>query len=515
MASPPRTLSLLLVEDNPADARLIRELLRELAYFPFSLEHVQTLAAAFARLDEADTDAVLLDLDLPDSHGLETFTRIRAARPSVAILILSGNSDRDMALRAVSEGAQDYLLKGHIDPEMLVRTVRFGVEHKRLSDHQQFLSDASGLLAQTLDYERVLHQVVQLPVPLLSDVSVLMLDATDGSVSRVLVHSSDSARAERLQATLPNVTRTSLLESVDSSSALDSELVGMRGRLGSLWLLRGQSRQPFDAQDTRVLRDLAGRATIAIENARLHRELELALRVRDDVLASTSHDLRSPLIGIGMQTTVLTRVLQRTSGARITAQVTRQLLNGLEDIGSTAQRAQALIQELLDAAALDANQELQLARQPLDLVALVNRVVSEHRARASYHELVVSAPSGPVFGNWDPVRLGRVLDNLIGNALKYTPLPRPIEVEVESETRGDSRWAIVRVRDHGVGIPAADLPHVFDRFFRASNVESDTRGAGLGLSGVRRIVEQHGGQVHVDSQQGAGSTFTISLPGAA
>ena len=512
MQSQPRTLSILLVEDNPADARLIRELLRELAYFPFTLEHVQTLGAAFERLSEADTDAVLLDLDLPDSHGLETFIRVRAARPSVAILILSGNTDRDMALRAVSEGAQDYLLKGHIDPEMLVRTVRFAVEHKRLSDQQQFLSDSSSSLARTLDYEAVLRQLVELPVPLLSDASVLMLEATDHSVSRVLVHSSDALCTERLQATVANVTRASLRELVESGSAMESDLVGMQGRLGILLLLRGRKRQPFDAQDNRVLRDLAGRASIGIENARLHRELELALRMRDDVLASTSHDLRSPLIGISMQTAALIPVLQRTLGRRMSTAVMRQLLNGLEDIGATAQRAQALIQELLDAAALDADQALQLARQSLDLVALVDRVISDHRARSSYHELVVNAPSRPVLGNWDPVRLGRVLDNLINNALKYSPLPLPVEVEVQPETRGESEWAIVRVRDHGLGIPAADLPHVFDRFFRGSNVESDTRGAGLGLSGVQRIVEQHGGQIHVESQEGAGSTFTISLP---
>jgi signal transduction histidine kinase/DNA-binding NarL/FixJ family response regulator len=512
MAPQARTLRLLLIEDNPGDARLIRELLRELAYFPFSLVHVQTLAAAFEQLNQSEVDAVLLDLDLPDSHGLETLTRVRAFRASVAIVILSGNTDREVALGAVSEGAQEYLLKGHLDPEMLVRTVRFAVEHKRLSDHQQFLSDASRLLAQTLDYEHVLQQVVQVPVPLLGDVSVLMLDPTEGVVPRVLVHSSDPSLSERLQPMPPGVSETAFLEPDESSSMLESELVGRHGRFGTIRLLRGQSRQPFDQQDARVLQDLAGRASSAIENARLHRELELALRLRDDVLASTSHDLRSPLVGIGMQATVLARVLQRHPAGRSRADMLSQLLTGLEDIGATAQRALALIQEILDAAAVHAGQELQLARQPVDLVALVERIVSDHRARDTYHELLVIAPSGPLLGNWDPVRLGRVLDNLIGNALKYSPLRRPVEVEVQSETRDHVRWAVVCVRDHGVGIPAAELERVFERFFRASNVGSDARGAGLGLWGVRRIVEQHGGRVEAKSQEGAGSTFTISLP---
>jgi signal transduction histidine kinase len=512
MGPPLRTLRILLVEDNPGDARLIPELMRDVAYFPFTLAHAPTLAVALEHLDQADTDAVLLDLDLPDSRGLDTLARIRTLQPAVAIVVLSGNVDRELALRAVYEGAQDYLLKGHIDPEMLVRAIRFAVEHKRLSEQQQFLSDASRTLARTLDYDRILDEIVQLPVPLLGDASVLILDAAHGSAARVLIHAADPALGERLQSVPPNTFEKTFLESIEFSSALESELATSVGRLGILRVLRSSRRQPFDLQDERVLRELAGRGSIAIENARLHRELQLALRLRDHVLASASHDLRTPLIGISMQAERLVRILRRRTAAPVTGDLTDKFVSDLDDMRAAAQRGLALIQELVDVARLHAGQELQLSRQSVDLTALVHALLADYRARTTSHNLVLRAPSGPVVGNWDPVRLARVFDNLIGNAVKYSAPRRPIEVEVQAENRDDRKWAVVRVRDHGVGIPASDLGRVFEPFFRAGNVESAVRGAGLGLSGVRRIVEYHGGNVRVESREGVGSTFTVCLP---
>jgi DNA-binding NarL/FixJ family response regulator len=120
-------LVVLLVEDNPGDARLIRIMLAEPGYAPVRLVHVDRLAAALERVRHSDITVVLLDLGLPDSQGLETFVELRDAVPHLPIVVLSGDTDTGLALRAVREGAQDYLLKSRVDSEILVRALRYAV----------------------------------------------------------------------------------------------------------------------------------------------------------------------------------------------------------------------------------------------------------------------------------------------------------------------------------------------------------------------------------------------------
>jgi signal transduction histidine kinase len=121
-------------------------------------------------------------------------------------------------------------------------------------------------------------------------------------------------------------------------------------------------------------------------------------------------------------------------------------------------------------------------------------------------------PRADPVGNWDAARLARVLDNLLSNAIKYSPGGGEITVEVaEEDQENGSRMAAVRVRDRGLGIPAAEMQHVFERFFRAANVGA-IGGTGLGLAGSRRLVEQHGGTLSAESREGTGSTFTLRLP---
>ena len=112
-------------------------------------------------------------------------------------------------------------------------------------------------------------------------------------------------------------------------------------------------------------------------------------------------------------------------------------------------------------------------------------------------------------GWWDTVRLERVLGNLLSNAVKYSPEGGIITVKVTKE--GD-QWAVLSVEDQGVGIPADDLPHIFDRFHRAANIAGQIKGSGLGLASAHQIIKQHGGTITATSQQGKGATFTVRLP---
>jgi signal transduction histidine kinase len=122
----------------------------------------------------------------------------------------------------------------------------------------------------------------------------------------------------------------------------------------------------------------------------------------------------------------------------------------------------------------------------------------------------VEAAEDELVGLWDTMRLARVLGNLLDNAIKYSPAGGTITVALGRDERAEGAWAMLAVRDQGMGIPAADLPHIFERFHRGSNVVG--RIAGIGLATARQIVEQHGGTITVESRPNKGSTFTVRLP---
>ena len=126
-------IKVLLIEDNPGDARLIQLMIEEAGNDLFEVQHVENLTDAFARLAHGDFGVVLCDLSLPDSHGLETFGQLHARAPHVPIIVLSGLNDTTVAVQAVHEGAQDYLIKGQVDGQLLVRAMRYAIERKRMS----------------------------------------------------------------------------------------------------------------------------------------------------------------------------------------------------------------------------------------------------------------------------------------------------------------------------------------------------------------------------------------------
>jgi len=126
--------SVLLIEDNPGDARLIREMLADDPAQPFTLTHADRLSTGIEKLSHKAADLVLLDLSLPDSHGIETFSKIYAHSPKVPIIVLSGNDDQQLALYAVKSGAQDYLVKGKIDSALLMKAMQYSIERKRYQE---------------------------------------------------------------------------------------------------------------------------------------------------------------------------------------------------------------------------------------------------------------------------------------------------------------------------------------------------------------------------------------------
>jgi signal transduction histidine kinase len=243
-----------------------------------------------------------------------------------------------------------------------------------------------------------------------------------------------------------------------------------------------------------------------IEEAAESRARQEADRLKDEFLANISHDLRNPLTAVRGVTQVLERRIERQGAVE-----PERLAAALSNIRGAAGQMASLIDQLLDYARIQGDRPLELTLSTTDLVELVGRVVASYAASSERHRIQFDASAERMLGDYDAARLERVVQNLVGNAVKYSPDGGTVEVRATSERRDGMVWGLVSVQDHGMGIPEDELGLIFDRFHRAANV-GRIPGSGLGLSAARQVIEQHGGTISVQSAVGRGSTFIVRLP---
>jgi signal transduction histidine kinase len=246
---------------------------------------------------------------------------------------------------------------------------------------------------------------------------------------------------------------------------------------------------------------LSFRAIVQAEGAQ--QRAEQAARVRDEFLRAVSHDLRTPLTIMLLHVEVICAELDK--GRLVDLEWLRRHMTSIATAGS---RMVAQLQELTDTARLQMGELLDLRLETVDVGALVRDVVGSMEAGGPEGgaPVVVEASDGVVIQG-DRLQLERVVQNVIGNAIKYSPDSAPVHVTV----RWHDQWAVISVRDRGVGIPHEELPHIFTPFYRASTARG-IPGTGIGLSGSKMIVEQHGGQITVESAVGQGTTVVVRLP---
>ena len=221
-------------------------------------------------------------------------------------------------------------------------------------------------------------------------------------------------------------------------------------------------------------------------------------RIKSDFVNTVSHDLRSPLTAILGYVELIGRV----------GKINEQQGKFIERVQVSVRNITSLINDLLELGRIESGFDARKEFVPLSVILQYSIDSLESSIMEKEHELIVDVPTKmeKVFG--DPTRLRQLVDNLLSNAIRYTPREGKIHITLQSE----NNQVIFRVQDTGPGIPTSDQPYIFDRFFRASNVEQDVPGSGLGLAIVKTIVENHQGRVWVDSTLGAGSIFTVVFP---
>ena len=230
-------------------------------------------------------------------------------------------------------------------------------------------------------------------------------------------------------------------------------------------------------------------------------------REREAFVDALAHDLKNPLGAAKAQAQLMIRRTQK--GVEFDRD---SVVRGLNSVVSSINRMNDLIGEMLDAAQLRDGRGLEIQRDRIDLVDLATNSTTTFNRLTPRHSIIIHASCDRLWGNWDRSRLERVIGNLLDNAIKYSPAGGEVSVDISREQRHGTDWAKLSVRDHGVGIPADELSTVFQRYRRARNVAGRFAGAGIGLSGVKAIVEQHGGSITIESVEGEGTTFTIRLP---
>jgi PAS domain S-box-containing protein len=251
-----------------------------------------------------------------------------------------------------------------------------------------------------------------------------------------------------------------------------------------------------------IARDITERKQTEAALRVLYQQSQDAVRFRDQFLSIAAHELRTPLTALAGYAEVLLRY--STGDHALPPRVHRAAAT----INRQAQRLGGLISELLDVSRIELGQ-FTLNRTPLDLVWLVAQAVDAAQLISDAHPIALLAPPEPLVVLGDALRLEQVLQNLLHNAIKYSPGGGPVRVRVSAR----EHEAAIEVEDAGIGIPSAALPHLFQRFYRVDNVAAQqVTGMGIGLYVVGEIVARHGGRIEVASGEGQGSTFTVWLP---
>jgi signal transduction histidine kinase/DNA-binding response OmpR family regulator len=527
-------LHILHLEDSRVDAELVRELLQA-GGLQIEVECVDSQDGFVAALARGHHDIILADYSLPRFDGISALELARTLRPDVPFLFVTGALKDDSAVETLRLGATDFIVKQRLS--RLVPAIRRALREREERHHRakaeaalKFIAEASARLASSLDLKATLGNVARLAIPAFADWCIVELATAAAEVAeRVATAHVDPGKQSLLhdlELRIDDVLRTgaSQLHEHVNQAELDALVADARhaeylrqlaptsmmvvpmivnGRvLGAIVFGFGASQRWYDTRDLATAQNLAERAAVAVENARLYREIQRAVKAREDLLAIVSHDLRSPMQSILMTATMLNCKLADDD----------RMKPRVEGILKSAEIIDRLLGDLLDLARFDAG-GLVLDRGDRDLCEIVRDALAivAPQAEQKRIRLVDHVGEEQLRAHCDPTRVSQILGNLLGNALKFTPEAGTITVTGKAiPSQGKVQ---IRVSDSGPGISDADREHLFERHWQARSQQRG--GVGLGLSIVKALVEAHGGEVAVTSEIGQGSTFSFTLPAAA
>ena len=552
----PEPLRVLMIEDLEDDVVLVARALRASGFAP-GIERIDTAEAMTSALGDPGWDIIIADYSLPRFSGLAALRLYQDSGIDIPFIIVSGNIGEEVAVQAMRAGAHDYVMKNNLPRlgaavrrelhEAQVRQARREAEEENVKLYQETRRQASRLAAlleiasdisATLDLPTVLERIAAHARTLLdADDSDVYLVDPDSTTLRAIVSLgafAEQTRAAPLQlgeGIVGSVAQSGVPEVIDDagrdprgvqvpgtpqeSHALMCAPLMSRGQLmGAMALNRRGGRGGFEQADLDFLTTLARQAAIAIENARMYaaeqqraKELRRALdqqreldRLKDAFIQNVSHELRTPVTIIYGYADLFAR-----------GELGELKTDQQQPMAIIARRASALSDMVSDLTIILQAQMRELRGAEVDLGKLVHNVLGDFELASETAGLTLTADIEqdlPLLTG-DPDHLHRMLDNLVDNAIKFTPSGGSVAVRLER----DEDCLVLDVVDTGIGIPADQLGRVFERFYQVDG--STTRrygGTGLGLALVWEIVMAHGGTVKLESKVDEGSAFRVTLP---
>ena len=544
---------ILVVDDEEQVVAIFRDLLTQQGYEVVSSENGDD---AIAKVTSGKFDLVLTDINLPGVDGLEVVRAAKAADKDTVVILITGYASTTTAIDALRQGAYDYITKP-FDLWETNKAIERGLESRGLVvQNRRLIEQLERANTELQQHEEILSRKVEratdrmatlyeagkamsLSLSLQSTCEVVVAQAariTGARASLLFLHdqTSDDFSAEtafgvpeerykRLRFSMGigyhgqvvqnaqamvvadlegAVGLEEVLSSLRANSAVIVPLISNEAVIGTITALDHEQAGEFTSDDQEVLKMLASQATIAIQNAILYERTKELDRLKSEFVAVVSHEVRTPLTSIKGS-------LELLGDERFhkLPPPQRELLSICQ---ANTERLITLINDILDFSKLESS-KLSLNIERVEIGRVLTEVTENIRSLAAGKgieiEVKIDKSTGKV--DADPMRIGQVATNLIGNAIKFSPEKGRIEVFAS----GDEAQVTLSVKDYGRGISARDLNRLFQRFAQLdSSTTRKAGGTGLGLVISKGIVEQHGGKIWVESAEGQGSTFSFSLP---
>ncbi|MGD8452838.1 MAG: ATP-binding protein [Phycisphaerae bacterium] len=501
------TVRVLLVEDDPIDAKHVLRSLRDTSFGVFQVTHVQDLRDALADLAGGGLDVVLLDLSLPDSDGTTTVTQIQEAAPNVPVVVLTGYDDSGLGDALLTSGVQDYIPKGREAEHVLQRSLCYAVERQRLlealrAERQELKDFAEAVRSGAVDTivgSGGGSQIIRLLDARAVEENERLMAELRQSNSDLQAEIAERVRAEEALAenamTLAAMneafgeTKRDLTNMITQLSQVNADLGRKNTELDELNMVHAATNEALQ-ETQRSLANTVAQLSEANE-ALAQKNAEL-----DEFSYVASHDIQEPL----RKLISFSELLRGDLGGDLPEAAAKDL----DYITDAARRMQTLVQDLLK---LSRAGRTELKRTRVSLGECVDRALTALAGRIEQTSAEVTCDDLPEVDG-DITLLTQLYQNLIGNALKFVPGEQRPAVHVTAE-RSNGGWTL-GVRDNGIGIAPEYAEQIFSPFKRLHG-RSEYEGSGIGLAICRKTVERHGGRIWVESQPGDGAHFRFTL----
>ncbi len=507
-----KIIKTLLVEDNPGDARLVKEALLDAQDAEFKVIHFDRLRPALDLLEKEEIDIILLDLSLPDENGLKTLYRTHSTAPNVPIVVLTGLADHELAVKALKEGAQDYLVKGQAEGDLLSRSIRYAIERAQiLAARKESEEKYRTLTDDVLDSSMVGIFIID------SNSNVVWVNKSVElyfGISREQIIGKDKKDLveEKIKSIFEDpedFKSKSLSYNDDKSQVQKFECHILEGQnIEERWLQH--SSQPiysglYTGGRIEHYTDITERKKYEERQLQLVNQLEKAnvelknlSELKSRFVSMVSHEFRTPLTAIFAASDLLKRYNDRMTQ--------EQKSMRLDKIQREIKHMVQLLEDILVIGRAEAG-KFPFKPELIDIKEICHDIIEEVKVTySSTHEIIFSYNNykGKLYADEKIIR--HITTNLLSNAIKYSKQGSTVLFSLDF-----SENLIFVFQDQGIGIPQEELKNLFEPFHRATNV-GDVYGTGLGLAIVKKAIEAHNGSIEVDSKIGIGTTFTVSIP---